>query len=200
MNRVRDKEKNVRTALILNGSPRKGNSAYLSGLAAEEAAQAGWEVRDVRLNSLQYRGCQACNRCKTKLAKCALDDDLAAVLEWMREADLLVMASPVYYGDVSAQLKGFIDRTFSFLHPEYYSRPDPSRLDPGKKLLFILSQGNSVPYAFDDVFPRYARFFKVYGYTDIRLVRALGVYAPHDAAGRDALAGEVRETTRALLG
>ncbi len=165
----------------------------------EEAAQAGWEVQDVRLNDLTYKGCQACNRCKTKLARCVLQDDLAEVLEWTREADLLVLAAPVYYGDVSAQLKGFIDRTFSFLQPEYYKRPDPSRLEPGKKLLFILSQGNGSPYAFDDIFPRYARFFKVYGYDDIRLVRAVGVYGPKDVTGKENLAEEVRDAARALL-
>ncbi len=189
----------MKKALIINGSPRTGNSVFLGGVVAEEAAKAGWETETVRLNSLQYKGCQACNRCKTKLAKCAVDDDLAAVLEWMREADLLVLATPVYYGDVSAQLKGFIDRTFSFLRPEYYCRPDPSRLEPGKKLLFIISQGNSTPYSFDDIFYRYERFFKVYGYDPIRLVRALGVYGPKDAANKEHLADTVRETVRSLL-
>jgi multimeric flavodoxin WrbA len=78
--------------------------------------------------------------CKTKLDRCVLKDDLSEVLDAVRETDILVMATPVYYGEVSSQLKGFIDRTFSFLVPDYTTNPNPSRLQSNKKLVFIQTQ------------------------------------------------------------
>ncbi|CAO0823653.1 hypothetical protein DFAR_3820007 [Desulfarculales bacterium] len=63
------------------------------------------------LNKLDYKGCQACYRCKTKLDRCALDDCLTPVLQAVAECDLLIVASPIYYGEVSSQTKAFIDRT-----------------------------------------------------------------------------------------
>lgn len=113
--------------------------------------------------------------CKTKLERCVLKDDLTEVLDAVREADVLVLATPVYYGDVSSQLKAFIDRTFSYLVPDYATNPDPSRLRPGKKLVFIQTQGQPDEKQFSDVFPRYDFFFKWYGFKESHLIRACGV-------------------------
>jgi len=68
-------------------------------------------------------------------------DDLEKVLDAVRRADVLVMASPIYYGEVASQIKAFIDRTYSFLASDYVTNPHPSRLSPGKKMVFILTQG-----------------------------------------------------------
>ena len=90
----------------LLGSPReKGNSAALAKKFCKTAESLGASIRTVSLNTLNFRGCQGCMACKTKLDKCALEDDLTEVLEAIRETDVLVLASPVYYWDVSSQLK-----------------------------------------------------------------------------------------------
>jgi multimeric flavodoxin WrbA len=171
--------------VCLLGSPRpNGNSATIAKHFCETAEKGGASVQVFALNKLKYRGCQACGTCKTKLDKCVLEDDLTEVLDVVREADILVMASPIYYGEVSSQLKGFIDRTFSYLKPDYTTNPSPSRLSPGKKLVFIQTQGQPDENQFADVFPRYEYFFKWYGFEDNHLIRACGVMDQGDVENR----------------
>ena len=163
--------------VTLLGSPRsRGNSATIANRLAETAAQLGAETRTFELNRLSYPGCQGCYACKKTLDHCVLKDDLAEVLAAVQEADAVVLATPVYYGDVTAQLKGFIDRMYSYLKPDYLSNPQPSRLSP-KKLVFVLSQGHPDEALFADIFPRYEGFLKWMGFTDARLIRVCG-YGP----------------------
>ncbi len=162
--------------VCLLGSPReKGNSSTIAGRFCETAEGLGAEVKTFVLNNLHYRGCQGCMACKTKLDKCALQDDLTPVLESIRGADALVLASPVYYWDVSSQLKTFMDRTFSYFVPDFHTNPRRSRLEPGKKLVFILAQGNPDETAFTDIYPKFSGILKGHGFTESHLIRACGV-------------------------
>ena len=170
------------------GSPRvKGNSAAIANRFLSDAEKLGASVRTFALNKLSYRGCQACMSCKSKLDRCVLKDDLEPVLDAVRDADILVLASPIYYGEVSSQMKGFIDRTFSYLVPDYISNPNPSRLNPGKRLLMILTQGQPDERMFADVFPRYDMFFKWYGFKDNQLIRGCGLSDAGDALKQENL-------------
>ncbi len=175
--------------VCLLGSPReKGNSATIANRFCGTAERLGAEVQTFALNKLEYRGCQGCLACKTKLDNCALEDDMTEVLEAVRETDVLVLASPVYYGDLSSQLKGFIDRSYSYLASDYLTNPQPCRLSAGKKLVFILTQGNPDQEMFADIFERYDYFFKWYGFADSHLIRACGVREPGEVvANRDVM-------------
>jgi multimeric flavodoxin WrbA len=182
------------------GSPRlQGNSAAIAKRFCEEAEKLGASVETFVLNKLSYRGCQGCMACKTKLDRCVLKDDLTQVLDAVREADVLVMASPVYYGDVSSQLKAFIDRTFSYLVPDFATNPNPSRLKPGKKLVFVLAQAQPDEKLFSDIYPRYESFFKWYGFDGSHLIRCAGVQAPGEAEKRADVMAQAAEVARALL-
>lgn len=186
--------------VCLYGSPKlKGNSATLAKAFCEAATAAGAEVREFFLNKLDIKGCQACYGCKRKSDRCVLQDDMAAVLEAVRECGILVMASPVYYGDVSAQLKMFIDRTFSFLTPDYTTAGNPSRLVPGKRLVFILAQASPDEKAFADIQPRYAQFFKWMGFEEGGLIRACGVMEPGAVAERTDLLDAAASLARGLV-
>jgi len=167
------------------GSPRRsGNSTIIARWFCKAAERYGAQTNSFVLNQLTYRGCQGCMQCKGKLDHCALKDDLTDVLNATESADVLVLASPVYYGDVTSQLKGFIDRTFSFLVPDFTTNPKPHRLAPGKKLVFILVQGHPDEDQFADVFPRYAGFSKRFGFDECHLVRACGLLAPGEVESR----------------
>lgn len=186
--------------VTLLGSPRpKGNSTAIARHFCEAAEKLGADVKSFSLNKLKYRGCQACMTCKTKLEKCILKDDLAQVLDAIRETDILVLAAPVYYGDVSSQLKAFIDRTFSYLVPDFITSSNPSRLAPGKKLVFILAQGDPDENRFNDIYPRYEDFFKWYGFDDNNLIRACGVYDKGDAESRQDVMQLAEDTAAKLL-
>lgn len=182
--------------VCLHGSPRiKGNSTRMAQWLLEAAQEAGATVTEHRLNELSYRGCQSCWHCKGKSEVCVLDDDLAPVLADVAAADALVMSTPIYYGDVASQLKGFIDRTFSYLRPRYYQLEEKSRLTPGKKMIMVIAQGKIEEEEFADVYPRYERFFQWMGFTHARPFRACGVYLQGAAEKR---AEELRARAREL--
>jgi multimeric flavodoxin WrbA len=162
--------------VCLKGSPRsRGNSSAIADRLLATAAALGAETRVFELNRLNYRGCQGCYACKNKVDRCILEDDLAEVLAEVQKADTLVLATPVYYGDMTGQLKCFIDRTFSYLVPDYITSPKPSRLPPGKKLVFIITQGQPDTGLFADIYPRYDKFLKWYGFAESHLIRACGI-------------------------
>lgn len=183
------------------GSPRgEGNSAGLVKTFLKAAEPFGATARTFQLNDLSFRGCQACYACKTSRDTCLLKDDLAPVLDAVREADVVVLASPVYFGDITGQLKTFFDRTFSFFTPDYRTSATPSRLAPGKKLVFVQTQGQPDPTLFDDVYPRYERFFKRFGFAETHLVRAHGVANAGDVAGKSEFLQQAEEVAVKVFG
>jgi multimeric flavodoxin WrbA len=137
--------------------------------------------------------------CKTKLDRCVLKDDLTEVLDAIRDADVLVMATPVYFGEVSSQLKAFIDRTFSYLVPDYTTNPVSSRLKSGKRLVFIQTQGQSDEKQFADIFPRYDYFFNWYGFKDNCLIRGCGLMNGGEAQTRSEIMDEAEKTADMLV-
>lgn len=153
-------------AAVLLGSPRiNGNSTQLAEIIASTVERKGNSVTRFFLNKLDSRGCQACGACKGKSEVCVVKDDLTAVLETVKAADVIIMATPVYWGDISAQLKIFIDRTYSYLTPGFMNAGIKHRLPKGKKLVFILSQG-APQEMYSDVFARYNSFFEKLDYFD----------------------------------
>lgn len=187
--------------LCLLGSPRpKGNSAWMAERLLEGLKkQKKVKVKKYFLPKLKYRGCIACYACKTKRDDCALRDDMTKVLKSVRECDLLIMASPTYFGEVSAQLKAFIDRTFSFLRSDYATNPEKSRLKGDKRLVFILAQGHPNEQFFSDIFPRYDFFFKWYGFKESYLIRACGVYNIDDVLKREDIIEKIDSLAERLL-
>lgn len=150
----------------LLGSPRRnGNSTHLAETVASVLENKGNHVQRFFLNEIAFKGCQACRACKGTSEICVVDDDLAPVLEAVKEAEVIIMATPVYWGDVSAQLKTFIDRTYSYLTPNFMTEEIKHRLPKGKKLVFIQSQG-APQEMYNDVFERYNSFFKTLNYFD----------------------------------
>jgi multimeric flavodoxin WrbA len=182
------------------GSPRsKGNSAVLAKRFCDTAEKLGAQVQTYVLNELHYQGCQACMACKTKADKCVLQDDLTPVLESVREADVLVMATPVYLWDVASTLRSFIERTYSYFVPDFHTNPNPSRLSPGKKLVFIQTQGQPSENLFADLFSRIEPIFKRYGFTSNYLIRGCGLRKLGEVEGRDGVMKLAEETARKII-
>lgn len=101
-------KKNV---LILSGSPRKGgNSDVLCDEFAKGAEKSGNSIEKIYLKDHKIGFCQACYACK-KTGKCVQKDDMEEILDKMVKADVIVMATPVYFYTMDAQMKVLIDRT-----------------------------------------------------------------------------------------
>ncbi|MDO4318805.1 MAG: flavodoxin family protein [Lachnospiraceae bacterium] len=98
--------------LILSGSPRKGgNSDLLCDEFMRGAKESGNEAEKVRVAEKKIGYCRACYYCRQSGGECAIKDDMAEVLQKMIDADVIVLASPVYFYSVDAQLKTVLDRT-----------------------------------------------------------------------------------------
>ncbi len=106
----------MKKVLILSASPRKGgNSDLLSDEFARGATDSGHEVEKIRVAEKKIDFCRACAACRAvqMSGPCVIKDDMADILEKMLASDVIVLASPVYFYSIDAQLKVLIDRTFS---------------------------------------------------------------------------------------
>lgn len=127
-----------KNVLIISGSPRKdGNSDLLCNYFAEGAHEAGHKVTKVSLRDKKIGFCHACYQCR-QTQKCFQADDMAEILDKIIAADVLVLASPVYFYSVDAQIKAMIDRTL----PRWTEIRD-------KELYYIVTAADSNPAALE---------------------------------------------------
>ena len=103
----------MKNILIISSSPRKkGNSQILCEQFKKGAEAKGHQVEIVRIMEQNIGFCRACDGCMRNGGTCVLKDDMAEILEMFQKADVLVLATPVYFFGISAQMKTFIDRTY----------------------------------------------------------------------------------------
>jgi multimeric flavodoxin WrbA len=98
--------------VILNGSPRKGGNTEIMADAFAEAAGKKHEVVRVDVGQMNIRGCLGCGYCRTHDKQCVQKDDMTKVKEALAGAEMVVFASPIYWFDITAQLKAAIDRLY----------------------------------------------------------------------------------------
>jgi multimeric flavodoxin WrbA len=115
--------KPIKRVLILTASPRKnGNSTILALKAAEGVKAEGGEADVVSIGNLKIAPCNACDVCRTKPeAGCVIKDDMQPLYKKIEDAQGVIFASPVYWFNVSAQMKLFIDRTYAIHGKGYYA-------------------------------------------------------------------------------
>jgi multimeric flavodoxin WrbA len=102
--------------VILSGSPRKGATTdRLVDAFIEGAEGAGNSVACFRVADMKIGGCLGCRCCFANGGVCVQKDDMPSILDALRKAEVLVLASPVYYFGFTAQLKSAVDRTFALL-------------------------------------------------------------------------------------
>jgi multimeric flavodoxin WrbA len=101
-------------AIAINGSPRKGgNTETLLKKVLAPLAAVGWETEFLQLGGADIRGCRACYHCfDTKNSRCGQKDDFFnPCMEKMAAADAIILGSPTYFTDVSAEMKALLDRS-----------------------------------------------------------------------------------------
>ena len=101
--------------LIISSSPNKnGNSDLLAEQFRKGAEDAGNIVNKIFLADKEVGYCKACQYCKgLGHGKCAINDDMSYILKNMHDADVIVLATPVYFYGICAQIKTVIDRTYA---------------------------------------------------------------------------------------
>lgn len=123
--------------LVLNGSPRpNGNTAAMVSAFSEGATGKGHQVTVVNVCQKKIAGCLACEYCHTKgNGKCIQNDDMQEIYPVLEEAEMIVLASPVYYHSFTSQLQCAVNRI--------YALDKPKKL---KKAALILSSGSDDVY------------------------------------------------------
>ena len=123
--------------VVLNGSPRKGgNTEIMTQAFTKGAEKKGHEVVILPVGTMKIRGCMACEYCFSHNGECAQKDDMTQVYAELKDADMVVFASPIYWFDITAQLKAVIDRLYVGATAGFHFHKTALLLDAGADHVF----------------------------------------------------------------
>ena len=187
--------------LILSGSPRKGGNTELLVDAFAKGASAHHHVEIISVHDIKVNPCLGCNACANERHEsllsdgrvqpsvtegnacfknngiCVQKDDMATIYEKMSQTDMLVIASPVYFYSISAQLKAVIDRFHNPIRDTFHI----------KKMALLLVGAASLPELFDAILTEYNLCLKFFNLEDAGKVLVRGVKDKGDIKNTDAL-------------
>jgi multimeric flavodoxin WrbA len=164
--------------LILAGSPRKGGNTELLVGAFVKGASLKHHVEVVSVHDYKVNPCMGCNACfKNEANACVQNDDMSLIYGKMSRADMLVIASPVYFYGLSAQLKAVIDRFHNPIR-------DTFRL---KKMALLLVGAATLPELFDSILAQYRLCLNFFKLEDAGRVLVRGIKDKGDIRNADAL-------------
>lgn len=172
--------------LVLNGSPRpNGNTAAMVSAFSEGATEKGHQVTTVNVCQKKIAGCLACEYCHQKDSgherRCVQQDDMQEIYPILEEAEMIVLASPVYYHSFTGQLQCAINRI--------YALDKPKNL---KKAALILSSGS------DDVYGG-AIYEYQNSFLDYLKLENMGIFTAFDKQNKsEEKLNELREFGRSL--
>ena len=179
-----------KNVLVLMGSPRKrGNTDRLSDELIRGAQEAGHQVEKICLKDRKINSCLDCGACQRNGGPCVQKDDMGDIYEKWLAADVVVLASPVYFYTWSAQMKAVLDRTFAIEQKvkdtTFYLLSAGSA--PGEDYMCLMLES----------FRKYVACFRAGGNTEGGYVFGLNTNAPGDVDASDA-AAKVYELGKAL--
>lgn len=164
--------------IILVGSVRKGGNTDLLASAFAKGAEENNSVEIVSVSDYHVNPCIGCNSCFTRTGnKCFQKDDMDKIYDKLSTADILVIASPVYFYGISSQLKAVIDRLHTPLRNEFHI----------KKLALLLVGAASLPQLFDAIKVQYQLILDFFHLESLGTVLVRGVKDKGDIKGNSAL-------------
>ena len=164
----------MKKIIAINGSPRKnGNTAILLNKALEGAAAQGAETELINLYDLNYKGCISCFACKLKDGKsygqCICKDGLTSVLESIKQADALLLGSPIYFGAVTGAMRSFMERVLYpyLVYDEKYSTLFPRKIPTGFIYTMNSAEDKVEELGYEQHFKVNERFMKsIFGFAE----------------------------------
>ena len=174
----------MKKVLIITSSLRhRSNSDALAEAFARGASEAGNEVETITLKDKEVHFCKGCLACQTT-QKCVIADDAPAIVQKMYAADVIAFTTPIYYYELSGQLKTLLDRSNPLFTTDYHFRdivdllrPDGTPAEDGEQGQIVIHTENGKPLG----------LFKEY-YRDAAKTREAwhdGLYYTGDVAWRD---------------
>ena len=167
--------------IILNGSPRKkGNTSTLTAEFARGAKEAGNEVTEFFLGDMDIHGCKGCfGGHSSRECPCVQKDDMAQIYPMVKAADVVVLATPLYYWNMSGQLRTAVDRLFALEEGDGNLLRDHGRASA----LLMAAEG----HGFDDVVLYYDHLMEHLHWKNLGHVLSGGNMAVGDIKGKKEL-------------
>ena len=164
--------------LVLNGSVRRDGNTELLVQSFAEGARKNNSVEIVSVADFKVNPCIGCNSCfKREENACFQNDSMTEIYQKLKETDILVIASPVYFYGISAQLKAVIDRLHTPMRNSF----------PIKKLALILVGAATLPEMFDAIKVQYNLALNFFGLEDAGTVLVRGAREKGDVKNTDGL-------------
>lgn len=152
--------------VILVGSMRKGGNTDLLAQSFAEGASKNNIVELVSVADYSINPCIGCNLCFTRENNlCFQNDDMTEIYDKLRNADIVAIASPVYFYGISAQLKAVIDRLHTPMRNKFHI----------KKLALLLVRAATLPELFDPIKMQYQLILNFFHLEDLGMVLVRGV-------------------------
>jgi multimeric flavodoxin WrbA len=171
----REAHEAVKKIVVFNGSPRSdGNTITLLNLVAKGARDAGADVKFYTLFKMKFMACQSCFSCRMH-PDCAIHDEVSAALDEVKEADAVVIGSPIYMMQMTGPVKNLYDRLYPLTDMDYKPRFGT------KKLVTVYTQGFDDPALFESYFEYTAAVFPWFGFELVDNIVCAGAYDPETA-------------------
>jgi len=143
--------------LAINGSHRKGNIDFMLEVILDSAKENGADIEIIKLKDNKIDFCSSGDNCCQKTLRCSREDDMPEIYPKLENTDILILASPSYFSNVTARMKKFMDRC----NPYWFSK----KLN-GKKA-FLLGVGGSGDKSIKEMLDRMRTFIRILGIEDI---------------------------------
>src|SRR4030042_960222 len=173
----------VKVRGILGSPCTDGNTAARLDAVLEGASKAGAEVERLNITDLRIEACDSCGSCDSTGECGAKDDDMVMIYRKIREVDALVIASPIFFMSVTAQLKALIDRCQCFWIEKFVLERDSYKGRRRPRGLFVATAGSAKPIVFQSA---------------IHVAKAFFIAVSYDYSG-EVLLGETDKLSKSAL-
>lgn len=184
----------MKKIVVLNSSPHKtGSTMTLVNELLKTIEHKETEIKTYNLNTLQISGCQGCYACK-KTGKCIIKDDMQQIYQDIDDADGIILATPVYIYQMTAQLKLAVDRLFAYLKEDY-----SSYLSPNKKVLFAVTYGGGDMSQYQQYFDLTGKSLTFLGFGEYKILITGNLSEPKELLERSEVLSEAKDMGEWLL-
>jgi multimeric flavodoxin WrbA len=144
---------------LIASSRKEGNTAWAVNKILEGAKEQGAYVQSWCFSDLDIKPCRGCSGCKKSGKGCVINDDMQGIYAAFADADAIVLGSPVYMGQMSAQAKIFTDRLYACTSPKFspYYKENTMK----KKMILVFTQGNPDTTLFQSYFDYTKKMFQL---------------------------------------
>lgn len=178
---------------ILGSARENGSTNRLMKEMMKAPAAEGAETEIYNLAKMNIGSCFGCEACR-KTGNCIRKDDMHTLYGALKTADAIIIGTPIYMGEMTGQLKTFIDRCFALKDADRNSR-----LPAGKKLAVVITQGAPMPDHYAKTPERIEYIFRGYGCVPVGTVTAAGVHNTDELLREEAVLEKAREIGKQLI-